>query len=638
MRIAIICGFCLPLILTGCSSSPQAAPTPEPGFTISGIANSGQQTIGGGHVYLYTPGTNGYGQTAVSLLNSSVLTNEPGYSGQDSNGNYYVITNASGNFTITSDYNCTSGQPVYAYLTGGNSGGGANSAIGLLAVLGDCTSAGNFDSITSTIYMNEASTIAAAYAMAGFATDATHVSSSGTALAKVGMQNAFVTASNLASLSTGIALATTPAGNGTVPQTEINTMANILASCINSTGPAFPNCATLFSDARSAGSSGTTPADTATAAINLAHNPASNLAGLYVLSNVTPLFAPALSAQPNDLTLALNFTGGGLNQSEGIAIDGSGNAWVANKNNNSVTELNNAGTPISPSTGYTGGRLEGPLAIAIDGSGNAWVANDEDTNVTELNNAGAIVSGSNGYTGGGLFYAIGIAIAGSGNAWVANDGSSITELNNAGTPISPPSTGYTGGGLTEPEDIAIDGSGNVWIPDYSNGVVELSNAGTPISPSYGYRGGGLIYPTGIAIDGSDNVWVTNNGANGNGNSVTELNHAGTPISSSAGYTGGGLNAPWKITIDGSGNAWVTNHGNGNSITELNNAGTPISPSTGYTGGGLSEPDGITIDGSGNVWVANYNNSVTEFVGAAIPVVTPMVANLLPPYGNPASKP
>lgn len=90
------------------------------------------------------------------------------------------------------------------------------------------------------------------------------------------MQNAFVTASSLASLSTGVALATTPGGNGTVPQTEINTLANVLARCINSTGPAFASCATLFSDAKSGGTSGTTPTDTATAAINMAHNPASN--------------------------------------------------------------------------------------------------------------------------------------------------------------------------------------------------------------------------------------------------------------------------------------------------------------------------------------------------------------------------
>jgi hypothetical protein len=54
--------------------------------------------------------------------------------------------------------------------------------------------------------------------MAGFATDATHVSSSGTTLAQTGIANAFANAASLANLSTGTALTAPPAGNGNVPQ------------------------------------------------------------------------------------------------------------------------------------------------------------------------------------------------------------------------------------------------------------------------------------------------------------------------------------------------------------------------------------------------------------------------------------
>ena len=49
---------------------------------------------------------------------------------------------------------------------------------------------------------------------------------------------------------------------------------------------------------------------------------------------------------------------------------------------------------------------------------------------------------------------------------------------------------------------------------------------------------------------------------------------------------------------------------------------------------MSGPHGIAIDGSGNVWVSNLQgNSLTEIVGAATPVVTPIVANLKSPYGQ-----
>ena len=65
--------------------------------------------------------------------------------------------------------------------------------------------------------INEVTTIATAYAIAGSAVDATHVSSSGTALAQVGVTNAFTNYANLANGATGVALATTPSGNGAVP-------------------------------------------------------------------------------------------------------------------------------------------------------------------------------------------------------------------------------------------------------------------------------------------------------------------------------------------------------------------------------------------------------------------------------------
>ena len=138
------------------------------------------------------------------------------------------------------------------------------------------------------VSVNEVTTVAAAYAMAGFATDPTHVSSSGTPLAQTGIANA----ANLADISTGTALITTPAGNGNVPNTLINTLANVLAACISSNGPDSTPCSTLFSNSLSGGTSGTTPADTATAIINIAHNPGANIATLFSLPPATSPFAP----------------------------------------------------------------------------------------------------------------------------------------------------------------------------------------------------------------------------------------------------------------------------------------------------------------------------------------------------------
>ena len=633
MRPAFAIALCFPLVLAGCSLSPTAAPLADAGLSIQGSVRGGQQPIVGAHVYLFAANTAGYGNASVSLMTSVLGSTTLDASGGATNGDYYVTTGAGGAFSITGDYSCTPNTQVYLYSLGGNPGSGVNSGAGMLAALGNCPSGGNFLTATPYVVVNEVSTIAAAYSFAGFATDATHVSSSGTALAQVGIQNAFANAANLEDLSTGIALATTPNGNGTAPQSEIYTLADILASCINSdgtiSGPTNPTaCYTLFNNAKSGGSTGTVPSDTATAAINIAHNPGANVASLFGLVTAQSPFATTLSTQPNDFTVGLQFTGGGLNDPYSVAIDGSGNAWIANNGNTSVSELSSKGVPISPSGGFTGGGLSGVFAIAVDASGNVWVPNDSFNvnTVTEFSSAGAVLSGTSGYSGGGMKSPYAVAIDGTGNVWITNIISpySITKLSSTGTVLSG-GNGYTGGNLGVPYSIAIDPSGNAWIANRSNSTVtELSNSGAVLSGANGYSGGGLNVPYSIAIDGSGNAWIANTGGISTSN-VTKLSSTGAAVSPSSGYTGGGLatGSPDAIAIDGAGNAWV-GIGLSTSITELSNSGTALSPSTGFMPPGVNSSVGIAIDGSGNVWIAdNSTQQMNELIGAATPVVTPL---------------
>lgn len=78
-----------------------------------------------------------------------------------------------------------------------------------------------------------------------------------------------------------------------------------------------------------------------------------------------------------------------------------------------------------------------------------------------------------------------------------------------------------------------------------------------------------------------------------------------------------------MAIDGSGNVWLAcllNYG----VSELSNSGTLLSPPLGYWAGDAAT--GIAIDGSGDVWVVNgYSTpvAVTELIGAATPVTTPL---------------
>ena len=655
-------------LLTGCALTSTAGPNPVPGVAISGTAMGGQQPISGAKVYLLAANPAGYGSPSLSLLTTASTL-----STVDSIGAYATTLPVTGSFNVSGDYDCTQGyalgantasgataltgdEQVYLLIRGGNPGSGTNSNIGLMAALGPCGSP-----YTTKLIVNELTTVAAAYAFAGYSSDATHLASSGSSLARLGLTNAGLTSSNLVSLSTGLPVASST--GVTRPVATLYTLANMLATCVNGT-TGNSNCGTLLGYTESAGTTGTASTETATAAINLAHNPWPTAAGMTALFGLVPStgapFSGSLSSQPPDFTMGLQYTGGGINSPYGIAIDAFGNAWTSNTGNNSLSKLSNTGTALSPSGGYVGAALNVPQSLALDAYGNIWAANFKGNTLTELTSTGQAYYEVAGFYGGGLNQPTSIAFDASGYVWVANYSSNVNYLNGGGyaskfyaggssngTPVS--ATGYLGRSLLLSTGIAIDGSGNAWISDTvvsgsTNGnLFEFSNGGAQVSPDLGYGFGtngtnpaGIDQPGGLAIDASGNVWTANFG----NNSVSKLSSAGNPISPSAGYTGGGLSQCQGIAIDGSGYVWVTN-ADTNSVSKLSNAGAAISPARGYTGGGFASPYGIAIDGSGNVWAANsYNgyNSVTELVGAATPVVTPLVANLITPYTTPASKP
>jgi DNA-binding beta-propeller fold protein YncE len=100
---------------------------------------------------------------------------------------------------------------------------------------------------------------------------------------------------------------------------------------------------------------------------------------------------------------------------------------------------------------------------------------------------------------------------------------------------------------------------------------------------------------------------------------------------SAGFKGGGIVHPQGIAVDGVGNVWIANY-RGPSISELagagsgSTAGTVLSPTAGWApDANLLEAFALAIDASGNVWVTSFgSNTITEYVGVAAPVKTPLL--------------
>jgi streptogramin lyase len=315
-----------------------------------------------------------------------------------------------------------------------------------MAALGSCSSL-LANASTTFINLNEVTTVAGAWSLARFMTSPTNAGTSATNVG--GVENAFATANKIANLSTGAAPGPALPAGATLSVAEVNTLANILSSCVNSNGSVTSGaaCATLFAAATPP--AGSAPTDTLTAALNIAHYPGKSVPALFALASPSAVFQPALTTAPANWLIGIHHTGGGLAQPTGVAVDAAGNVWASNTAN-SVSEFSPIGAALSPPAGYTSGSLSHPSAIAIDLSGNAWV-----TNLTD----------------------------------------SVTRI----APLGASATNFTAGGFNQPSSIAIDGSGNVWVANGGNGTVSgLSSMGSVI-PATPFSGAGISSPAGIAI-------------------------------------------------------------------------------------------------------------------------------------------
>jgi len=654
----VLLGGCLGVFglvgLTGCgvATSDMAAPGRVAGAAIKGNVHGGQQPVTGAQVYLLAASTDGYTQPSSNLL----ITPEP-TSGL--NDYPYVTTDGAGNFSITGDYGCAPGQPVYLLVLYGNPGipGVTNNpALALMAALGPCPAGGTFPS-SSFVEVNEVTTVAAVYALSGFLFGPVNLAIPNENLAATGIMNAVNNAGQLVDLTTGTALTTTPNGAGAVPTATINTLANIIASCVNSDGSLTQTvdsvtsntaCGNLFEYTK-VGSEG--PTETVTALLNIAHNPAANVAGLFGLASKTSPFL-GLTTQPNDFTLSIGYSTSYLTNNEagttataGVpAVDASGNVWFP------VTALVPASTYVatlqglSPLGAQIGGEYIGfsegglsflpePMQAAVDPSGNVWTAVNNSGSVYEYFPSLDTVTAYN-YNSGTNDDGHEFAFDASGNLYVSDyTNGKIYKLDGSGTAQSftePPSgVTYAGLGFTDLGFIATGlntGSGTTAVHEVKNDGSEPNLLTYPEATSNVSVAGGV---NSFAADSNFNVWITSPG-----NTLSSYYEKDSHMGQANSYDGGGLQAntaAWPIiwaATDGGGNVWVSNYGTSTiagNISEFDNNGNAISPATGFLAQTACPAQGLAIDGSGDVWVgcANPTTPVLEYIGAAVPVYTPL---------------
>jgi hypothetical protein len=373
-------------------------------------------------------------------------------------------------------------------------------------------------------------------------------------------------------------------------------------------------------------------------------------------------FVAKLNSTGSALVYSTYLGGSGEDYGSGIAVDSSGNAYFTGLTYSTnfptmnplqpayggngdafVAKLNPTGSALVYSTYLGGSGGDYGSGIAVDGSGNAYVTGgttstnfptmnplqpvcggDYDAFVAKLNSTGSALVYSTYLGGSGEDYGSGIAVDSSGNAYVTGGTGSVNfpmmnplqpaeadgglygdafvaKLNPTGSALVY-STYLGGNGFDSGIGIALDSSGNAYVTgqtgstnfptrnplqsaygggDYDAFVAKLNPTGSALVYSTYLGGSGGEYGSGIAVDGSGNAYVTGQTSSTNFPTMNPLQSA---------YGGGDYDA---------------------FVAKLNPTGSALVYSTYLGGSGEDWGQGIAVDSSGNAYVTGLTTS-TDF--------------------------
>jgi sugar lactone lactonase YvrE len=296
-------------------------------------------------------------------------------------------------------------------------------------------------------------------------------------------------------------------------------------------------------------------------------------------------------------------TGNGeFSDASGIAVDSSGNMYVADTGNNRIQKFSSTGTFMNKwgTRGIGDGQFKSPSAIAVDSSGNVYVADSSNHRIQKFSSTGAFLS-----KWGGLD--------------VVPGGKEIRSGNGDGQ-------------FNAPRGITTDSSGNVYVADTLNHRIQkFTSDGTFMSKwgSYGKGNGQFNTPYGVAVDSSGNVYVADN----LNNRIQKFSSTGT-FSGSWGIYGKGNGQffnPLGITVDSSGIVYVADTKNSR-IQKISQNGAFLGAWGSLIerdGLKLGEPNDIKVDSSGNVYIVEDFGVQKFVIQTSTPTQTPSITTRQP---------
>jgi sugar lactone lactonase YvrE len=193
----------------------------------------------------------------------------------------------------------------------------------------------------------------------------------------------------------------------------------------------------------------------------------------------------------------------GLDTPQGVAVDSTGNVYIADPGCAMVFEVDVTGKTLTTVAGGATANLTGdggpatqtllqyPVAVAADGAGTVYIADSGANTVRTVDRGGLIHT-----------------LAGNGNADYTGDGGAARSA-----------------ALSSPEGIAVDRAGNVYIADFGNNVIRQVDTSGVIhtfagNGTAGYAGdegpaasAQLLSPQGVAVDNYGSVYIADTGNN-----------------------------------------------------------------------------------------------------------------------------